>query len=428
MKGEENMKIGFTMAEGATHVAMQHNNRKLAFTLAEGATHVAMQHNNRKLAFTLAEGATHVAMQYNNRKLAFTLAEGATHVAMRHNNRKLAFTLAEVLITLAVIGIVAVMTIPNLVQNYQSKAWNTADTVFSRKLTEALKIMNTQGTLAGYNSTESFIKELSKHLKITKTCTNSNLTACFDDKISMRKNVVEVDINKVKTSADLGQSDWGTNVVGFQLASGVTGLMAYNPKCTQDQYSNQITGGDCLAVLYDVSGYAKPNFVSKDIRSNGNVTRVADKEFCFWEFDDGVCIGTPFQAITPLSSEECQTHKDEWQIKYCRPKDDDYWGGAVKVCGGISKLPSPEQLAQLATQIYGTNIETYVDFDSLTIKDQSLHGSLLGMSNTVSSNVVYVWTNYDSTYIRSYGLTHTEGKYGGNRNGNNKVAFCIVND
>ena len=32
-----------------------------------------------------------------------------------------AFTLAEVLITLAVIGVVAAVTIPNLVKNYQTK-------------------------------------------------------------------------------------------------------------------------------------------------------------------------------------------------------------------------------------------------------------------------------------------------------------------
>ena len=50
----------------------------------------------------------------NNRRAAFTLAEGATHVT--NNNRRVAFTLAEVFITLGIIGIVAAMTIPTLVQ------------------------------------------------------------------------------------------------------------------------------------------------------------------------------------------------------------------------------------------------------------------------------------------------------------------------
>ena len=38
-----------------------------------------------------------------------------------HNKKKSAFTLAEVLITLGIIGIVAAMTLPALIQNYQKK-------------------------------------------------------------------------------------------------------------------------------------------------------------------------------------------------------------------------------------------------------------------------------------------------------------------
>ena len=47
--------------------------------------------------------------------------EGATHVDMSDNIRRVAFTLAEVLITLGIIGIVAAMTIPTLIANYQKK-------------------------------------------------------------------------------------------------------------------------------------------------------------------------------------------------------------------------------------------------------------------------------------------------------------------
>ena len=54
-----------------------------------------------------------------SKKCAFTLAEGASHGAMSDSNRKAAFTLAEVLITLGIIGIVAAMTLPTLIQNYK---------------------------------------------------------------------------------------------------------------------------------------------------------------------------------------------------------------------------------------------------------------------------------------------------------------------
>ena len=56
-------------------------------------------------------------------KAAFILAEGATHVAHSQNIRRAAFTLAEVLITLGIIGVVAAMTMPSLITNYQKKVW-----------------------------------------------------------------------------------------------------------------------------------------------------------------------------------------------------------------------------------------------------------------------------------------------------------------
>ena len=169
---------------------------------------------------------------------------------------KTAFTLAEVLITLAIIGIVAALTIPTLIQNYQERAWGTASRVFEQKLEEALKVMNTQATLAGYNTTQSFVFELANHLKITKICKNDNLTECFDEKIYWGAGDAEpeeVNMAEIKTSTYFGLEDWETETVGLQFADGVTALVAYNPDCRQDPFSNQITGTDCIAMLYDVS-------------------------------------------------------------------------------------------------------------------------------------------------------------------------------
>ena len=59
-------------------------------------------------------------------KKGLTLAEGATHVVTSDNNRKIAFTLAEVLITLGIIGIVASITLPTLIREYNKHAWVNA--------------------------------------------------------------------------------------------------------------------------------------------------------------------------------------------------------------------------------------------------------------------------------------------------------------
>lgn len=64
--------------------------------------------------------ATHVNLLPTKARFGFTLAEGATHVDMSPTKVRLGFTLAEVLITLGIIGVVAAMTIPNLIANYKA--------------------------------------------------------------------------------------------------------------------------------------------------------------------------------------------------------------------------------------------------------------------------------------------------------------------
>lgn len=63
--------------------------------------------------------------------------------------KKLGFTLAEVLITLGIIGIVAILTVPNLIKDHQEQSWLTQSYVFNEKLIQALRVMNTQQVLAG---------------------------------------------------------------------------------------------------------------------------------------------------------------------------------------------------------------------------------------------------------------------------------------
>ena len=70
-------------------------------------------------------------------KLAFTLAEGATHVALLNNQRKIAFTLAEVLITLGIIGVVAAMTMPSLINDKQNKE---LEVQFKKSYSEAAQV------------------------------------------------------------------------------------------------------------------------------------------------------------------------------------------------------------------------------------------------------------------------------------------------
>ncbi len=249
--------------------------------------------------------------------------------------KKNAFTLAEVLITLGIIGVVATITIPTIVLNYQTKAWDTASQVFEKKLEEALKVMNSQQTLAGYENTEDFVNELSQHLKITKICKNDDLTSCFEDKVTWGTDNKEIDMQDIKHSRNFGLEDWDTETIGLQFANGTTGIIVYNPDCRQDPYSNQIKGTDCLAILYDTSGFAKPNTQAKDLRSI-NVIKLGQE--CAFE-SGGYCYGKAFFP-TPLSVDECEQYLTSIGLSNnCSSNGVIYFAGAIKKCGG------PEHLA-----------------------------------------------------------------------------------
>ena len=288
---------------------------------------------------------------------AFTLAEGATHVGNCANYRKSAFTLAEVLITLAIIGVVAAMTIPTLVAEYNQKSWDTASTVFNRRLGEALAMMNTTSSLAGYSTTADFVEELGKHIKITKTCTSDKLTDCFTSTITTTADPVET--SKLKASKNLySTEDYGTETIGVQFADGVSALIAYNPKATQDPLSNQVvrlTGSkdsvglstDAISILYDVSGYKTPNQMDtgKDIRG----LNIAIKT--------GAAIKNLGKISTPVDCSITASTSTDAKIKadydaYCGPTPSgssrDYWAGAKKACVDEGMhLPTIEELRDL---------------------------------------------------------------------------------
>ncbi len=317
------------------------------------------------------------------------------------------------LITLAIIGVVAAMTIPTLVANYQNKSWNTAATVFERKLEEALKTMNTQQTLAGYQNTEDFVNELSKHFKITKICKNSELTKCFEDTVFWGVNAKEIDIDTIKTAKHFGIQNWSINteVIGFQTNNGVTGIVAYNPDCRQDPYSNQIVGTSCIAMLYDTSGFKNPNTSGKDLRGI-NVNSLGRN--CALELNN-VCYGIPFKP-TAMSYEKCagsnansnqgskgveaDTYAKSLGIERCY-YERDYWAGAIEQCGGIQNIPSAAQVADIANYFYNT--------DKVKFQENNNSGMIKGITLDTSKfaefNATFINGMWSNNYVKSSGTS-----------------------
>ena len=247
--------------------------------------------------------------------------------------KKLGFTLAEVLITLAIIGVVAAMTIPTLIANYQQRSWDTAASVFNRRLGEALKVMNVNSNLAGFNSTQAFVDELGKNIKITRTCDSNHLTDCFVETIYTGAD--PIDTTKLKQAKNLNSAtDYGTETIGVQFADGVNALIAYNKNVVNDPYSSEVvkvTGSDqksvgldtqALAILYDVSGAKTPNIygAGKDIRG----------------LNIAIKTGATVQVIgSSYSAVDC-TDSSADGYEYCGTNySENYWAGAKKACADL---------------------------------------------------------------------------------------------
>ena len=366
-----------------------------------------------------------------------SLGEGGTQCRVRV--KKAAFTLAEVLITLAIIGIVAALTIPTLIQNYQERAWGTASEVFQRKLGEALRVMNVQGTLAGYTTTEAFVDELSKHIKITRICENDDITTCFADTVTWGDE--EVDMSKVKKAKNFGQEDWDTNTVAVQFANGVNGIIAYNPDCRQNQFSNDvITVGengistDCLAILYDVDGFKNPNTQQKDLRGL-NVASLGGSN-CAIELSDGTCFTAPF-IPTPHVWNGCDTNgttsdpddlafMSKYGLQYCLYSGygtNDYWAGAVKACKDMgSSLPSQSDLDKLAEELYQ---------DASGIFSGNRDNDLAVSMGFITSpgSAFWVWSSEEYSKYYAYGRNFTSMRTyrnDGNRYFSSHQAVCLA--
>ena len=255
---------------------------------------------------------------------------------------KTAFTLAEVLITVVIIGVVAAITIPNLLADVNQRKYNSASGNFQRKLGEALNVMSSQDTLQGYTDTREFVDELSKNMKILKVC--NTVTDCFPAKFKKSSGTI-VETSTLTNSTALGRT-YGTKTVGVQFVNGVRAIIAYNP-----DYTLQQTGGavsfdkdeanktvkmrtNVISMIFDVSD-DKNNKVGEDIFQlnvswggiDSDVVQVGP-----YKIKD---IGNDYTAINCSST----TNTPE-TLKYCDTNTNatDYWAGANKTCEDLGMI------------------------------------------------------------------------------------------
>lgn len=202
---------------------------------------------------------------------------------------KKAFTLAEVLITLGIIGVVAAMTIPTLINKYYEKQTVTKVIEIQSIISQALKLVEED-----YDTPE-----------------NWGLSTGYYTKDDAEK-IGEIMKRALKISLDCGTSD----IQGICLPS--TPYKNLNGGASRDYRTNGtykvvltngvamwfgVANGRQVDFFFDTNGKAKPNVVGRDLFA---VTYIFDKGLVV---DGGPDDDTPYQST-------CNTKSSGWGCAY----------------------------------------------------------------------------------------------------------------
>lgn len=152
------------------------------------------------------------------------------------------FTLAEVLITLGIIGVVASMTIPILMNNIQEQQYKTAYKKAYSTISQAFQkaqgdnaIVSLTGTTSSQGGEANFAT-IKQYFSIAKDCDINSLSQCWDSSGELWKNETA-----------------GTQVPSFIDKSG----MAWRLRFPDSGYLTPI-------IFVDTNGSKKPNQYGKD--------------------------------------------------------------------------------------------------------------------------------------------------------------------
>ena len=177
---------------------------------------------------------------------------------------KKGFTLAEVLITLGVIGVVAALTMPNLLQNHQKKVFVTqlqrTVNLISNSATQlvsdenAPSLADTYLSAVGGDYKNAQGKFMNTYFKVARDCGMDNRKGCLGDLYYTLDRSVSFDLD--------GQYLGGTNGSwSFYCVTINTGATV----CMTEMHPDEVGWHGISAVVIDVNGPSGPNTNGRDL-------------------------------------------------------------------------------------------------------------------------------------------------------------------
>lgn len=175
---------------------------------------------------------------------------------------KKGFTLAEVLITLGVIGVVAAMTIPNLINNYQKHVIETNLKETYSILQQVMKFTEYDDvTLEEFPDSPQGVKDwfekyFQPHLKYSNVCFHTK--GCWQTKGNVKF------LNGSIPSADYKELGLGHNNMTISLTNGsYINFVGLSSEEAKNSYG--ISENGYIAITIDANGNIGPNVFGKDI-------------------------------------------------------------------------------------------------------------------------------------------------------------------
>ena len=263
---------------------------------------------------------------------------------------------------------------PTLLKNIAERSNSEAQANLAQKITKSMDLMRADGGLERtYNSTDEFVDEFSKYIKISTRCDADHIADCWPTKTVTTTDGETYDVSKAKTGKNLNLKDNKSNNVGIILADGATLILTYNPnagiigdgdtvtpsfadlpigfgRTKKFAYTTSVT--DSIDFVMDVNGFKGPNSEAR----NGKQYDI--RSFKVAKFSKG-CAGNDISGIgcvyqlpsySPIKagSDEMDKWDPNWN-KTSYASRDNYWAGAKKACDDIGmSLPDKSKLESLA--------------------------------------------------------------------------------
>ena len=324
--------------------------------------------------------------------------------------KKSAFTLAEILITFAIIGIVATVVIPTFVNNFNNHVYNEKKINILYKFNKITENMNSNNLIGPYNSTEDFVFNLQRFMKIAQVCNSSNIADCWPTKTIKTTDNNDFDVSNLKTGKNFGTDGYTNSMMGIVSADGTPFILTYKDECPQlsseTVYPWTVEGGkptvnatsQCVAMMFDINGAKGPNKVGKDILATGNVTQIGGG--CAGvELSSGLCVDTMATLAAVYKENYYDVHDSGFldSINADTSLDVNYYLGAYLACeeNGKRIITYQEMNALITESGYRYNTSYAIPKSFFTD---------LGLSDAFTNNMMYVFNDIGKTTTRIYSI------------------------